>query len=313
MDIITSESNPHIKEISKLLGNSKYRNKAHCFVAEGLRISMEALQNKKATEVFVSNSFYKKLSEKENLYNEFNDMGILFDEAKMKIGLTSDNDYECNVFCVNDNLYNKISDTVSPQGILCISKMPEYDFISDLNTSESNKQSICAPSILTSKNALNDDIKTSGKFYVALDGLADPGNLGTIIRTSLGTRVDGIILSNTCVDLFNPKVVRSTMGAIYKVPFMYTSSLSDTLANLRTNGIKIYATLPEGAKNYDKYDYTESSVIVIGNEANGISDEVKAIKPNPVTIPMYGGLESLNASVAAAVMMYEVVRQKNNQ
>lgn len=188
------------------------------------------------------------------------------------------------VFRVTENVFKKISDTVNSQGVVSICRMPVYSH--------------------------ENILKNSDPLIIALDGLSDPGNLGTIVRTALGAGADGIIMSRETVDLFNPKVVRATMGAIFRVPFIYEDDLPEALLSLKSRNIRIFATFPADGGEYYKKDFTEASCIIIGNEANGISEDVKKISPEPVNIPMSGGLESLNAAVSAAVLLYEARRQR---
>jgi TrmH family RNA methyltransferase len=148
------------------------------------------------------------------------------------------------------------------------------------------------------------------KSFLLLDDLRDPGNLGTIMRTAEGADMSGVILSKESVDLFNPKVVRSTMGAIFRVPFYYTEHLTEIIEQLKQNEISVYGTMMQGSVVYDTPDYRNGAAIVIGNEANGISDDTAKKLSAAVRIPMAGSLESLNAAVSAAILMYEVARQK---
>lgn len=185
---------------------------------------------------------------------------------------------------VTDSVFRQMSETVTPQGILGLAQMPEYA-LEELWADERHR-------------------------YLLLDDLRDPGNLGTILRTAEGAGMSGVILSRESVDLFNPKVVRSTMGAIFRVPFCYVESLSEVARRIRELGIGVYGTAMEGSVVYDEPDYTEGAGIVIGNEANGISDEVFREMTGRIRIPMGGRLESLNAAVAAAIVMYEMQRQE---
>ena len=146
-----------------------------------------------------------------------------------------------------------------------------------------------------------------------VDDLRDPGNLGTIMRTAEGAGMSGVILSRESVDLFNPKVVRATMGAIFRVPFYYADDLIKVIERLKAMQIPVYGTMMQGSEVYDALDYTNGAAIVIGNEANGISEEVTAHLTKGVRIPMDGSLESLNAAVAAAILMYETARQKRTK
>lgn len=187
---------------------------------------------------------------------------------------------------VSEKIFKQIAETVTPQGILALVQMPEY--------------------------SLEDVLADEKKSFMMLDNLRDPGNLGTIMRTAEGAGMSGVIMSKESVDLFNPKVVRSTMGAIFRVPFCYVEDLPAVIDRLKSEGISVYGTMMQGSEVYDALDYTKGAGIVIGNEANGLSDEVIKHLTKGVRIPMEGSLESLNAAVAAAVLMYEVSRQKRS-
>jgi TrmH family RNA methyltransferase len=187
---------------------------------------------------------------------------------------------------VSDKVLREAADTQTPQGILAIVKQPHYDF----------EQLICNP-------------KAN---LILLEDLRDPGNMGTIIRTAEGAGVTGLIISKTSVDIFNPKVVRSTMGALYRVPFVYVEDFQDSLKRIQEENITIYASHLQANKFYDEETYEGKCGIIIGNEANGISEQSSSIANRLIKIPMEGKLESLNASVAAAILMYEVYRQRRN-
>lgn len=185
---------------------------------------------------------------------------------------------------VADAVLKSVSETVTPQGILGLVQIPSYD--------------------------LEEMLKDERRTFLLLDDLRDPGNLGTIMRTAEGADMSGVILSRECVDLFNPKVVRSTMGAIFRVPFYYAEDLPEVIAILKQRKIPVYGAMLQGSVVYDKVDYRSGAAIVVGNEANGISDAVARQLSAKVRIPMAGSLESLNAAVSAAVLMYEAARQK---
>ena len=133
------------------------------------------------------------------------------------------------------------------------------------------------------------------------------------MRTSEGAGMSGVIMSRESVDLFNPKVVRSTMGAIFRVPFCYVQSLTDIIDEIKGAGYEVFATAMEGSEVYDCIDYTNGAAFIIGNEANGVSDEVFEKASKRIRIPMEGKLESLNAAVSAAIIMYEIARQKRGK
>ncbi|WP_313134151.1 TrmH family RNA methyltransferase [Anaerocolumna sp.] len=185
---------------------------------------------------------------------------------------------------VEDTVLKEASDTLTPQGIMAIVKKPEYNLKEMLQTSNAN--------------------------LVILEDLRDPGNLGTIVRTAEGAGVTGIILSKASVDMYNPKVIRSTMGAIYRMPFVYVEDLKEAIIKVKKHNISIYAAHLSAHYYYDEVDYNGKSAILIGNEANGLSDEITEMATKYIKIPMEGNVESLNAAIAAAVLMYEIYRQK---
>ena len=185
---------------------------------------------------------------------------------------------------VADKVLKEVADTMTPQGILAIVEKPEY--------------------------RLEDMIAGESVALLLLEDLRDPGNLGTLMRTAEGAGMTGVIMSKETVDLFNPKVVRSTMGSIYRVPFVYVENFTEALGEMQKQEIKIVATDLKGKNAYDEEKYTNKIGIVIGNEAKGISEETRDRADILVRIPMCGKLESLNASVAGGIMMYEVFRQK---
>lgn len=183
-----------------------------------------------------------------------------------------------------DRVFAQVSDTKTPQGILCVLEQFHY--------------------------TLPDLLKRKNPHLLLLEDLQDPGNLGTILRTAEGAGVDGIILSRGCVDLYNPKTIRSTMGSVYRMPFLYTETLADVLPVLGKKGIRTYAAHLQGQKDYDQEDYRTGCAFLIGNEGNGLSGELSRQADAWIRIPMKGKLESLNAAVAASILMYEVFRQR---
>ena len=145
---------------------------------------------------------------------------------------------------------------------------------------------------------------------LVLDQIQDPGNLGTIVRTAEGAGVTGIVMSQDCVDMYNPKVVRSTMGAAYRVPFCYVDDLAEEVKQMKEAGICTYAAHLEGKNSYDEEDYRKASAFLIGNEGNGLRDEVAEQAQVYIRIPMKGQVESLNAAVATAILTFEAARQR---
>ena len=197
-----------------------------------------------------------------------------------KFGISNVNLEGIKTIEVTESIFNTLTEVVSPQGILAVIK----------------------------KNEDSKKIDYSTEFILALDGIQDPGNLGTIIRTADATNLKQIIVSKDTVDTYSPKVIRSTMGAIFRVNVIETEDLAQELDNLKKEGFKIITTSLQTNKSIYDINYNKS-VVVIGNEANGVSDNVYAVSNEKVKIPMLGKAESLNASVAASIMMYEYVRQ----
>lgn len=185
---------------------------------------------------------------------------------------------------IGENVCRHLSDTKTPQGILAIVK----------------RQEITLEEILK---------KEESPLFLVLENLQDPGNLGTIIRTGEGAGVTAILMNEQCVDPYNPKVVRSTMGAILRVPVLIVKDLIRTVERLKKEEIDVYAAHLKGKLFYD-YDYNKGCAFLIGNEGNGLSDQIAGMATDWIKIPMKGRVESLNAAVASTVIMYEVQRQR---
>ena len=152
------------------------------------------------------------------------------------------------------------------------------------------------------------EVELKGKRLVAMDGVQDPGNVGTIIRTADAAGFEGIILSGQCADVFSPKVLRATMGSIFRMGIRVTDDLPGVLQSMVEEGTSVLSSQLDGEPFYQRSPLNERFVLVIGSEGNGVTDEVKAIATHKVKLPMRGGAESLNAAVAAGIMMYELTR-----
>ena len=171
---------------------------------------------------------------------------------------------------------------------------------------ENDKIEVC-----NSKNIEENSIgkiDMSANYILALDNLQDPGNLGTIIRTADAANLKQIIVSKDTVDAYSPKVIRSTMGAIFRVRIVEVDNLKVTLQNLQKSNFEIVTTSLQTENSIYDINY-QKKVVVIGNEANGVEKEIQEMSDYKVKIPMLGKTESLNASVAASIMIYEYVRQ----
>ena len=185
-----------------------------------------------------------------------------------------------NCIYVEEKVFKSISDVQNHQGILAV-----------INKEEERKIDY------------NEDI------IIVLDDVQDPGNLGTILRTLDSANIKQIIVSNKSSDVYNPKVVRSTMGAILRVNVIESKSLQDTLKELKNHEFEIVATSLDTKNSIYDIDYKKKAII-IGNEANGVSKEVLELADEKIKIPMLGKTESLNAAVATSIIVYEYVRQK---
>lgn len=189
-------------------------------------------------------------------------------------------DYEV----VADSLFKTISDTQTPQGILAVVKRREYE----------------------PEELFNGFVGS----LLFLEDIRDPGNLGTILRTAEAAGAAGIILSKESVDVYNPKVVRSTMGSVFRMPVAYAGDFGKTLLSAKSCNVVLYAMDLSGEKDYDQEEYSGKCGIIIGNEARGITDATAALADRRIKIPMCGNVESLNAAVAASVILYELFRRK---
>ena len=184
---------------------------------------------------------------------------------------------------VTEEQMKKLTDTVTPQGILCVVRQPSY--------------------------TMEDIINHPGhRLLMILEDIQDPGNLGTIFRTAEGAGASGIIMTKGCADLFNPKVVRSTMGSIYRVPFFVTDDIEQTISLVKNAQIEVFAAHLKGEHFYDEIEYKDAAFL-IGNEGRGLKDSTASLADTYIKIPMSGELESLNASMAAGILMYEHNRQ----
>ena len=150
-------------------------------------------------------------------------------------------------------------------------------------------------------------------FYILAENIQDPGNLGTMIRTADACHADAVFLSKGCVDLYNTKVLRSTMGSLFHLPIFQNVDFIDYMDSMKQKNIMIFAAHLKAQKYYYNTDFRKCCALLIGNEGKGITDKIAQKCHEFVKIPMVGKAESLNASVAAGVLMYEVVRQRMTQ
>lgn len=268
--MITSTSNQRIKELSQIQKKSKVRSREGVFVAEGIRMVRETPHDR-LINLYFSESFEKKYGQ-EVLDVISSGDSLIRGQLRKKTEILS------------DPVFSYVSDTKTPQGVLAVVRQMEY-------TLEQMTEGLIP-------------------HLMILDNLQDPGNLGTIFRTAEAAGVTGIVMSRDCVDIYNPKTIRSTMGALYRMPFVYVEDLRETILSLKEKKIKSYAAHLDGKNTYDQEDYRRGTAFLIGNEGNGLREEIAECADTWIRIPMCGQVESLNAAVAATVLMFEVSRQR---
>lgn len=256
--MITSTANRQIKNLIQLVKKAKVRNEQRLFVVEGIRMFREAPADW-IEQVYVSEHFVREHASGE---------------------LLAGHDFEV----LSDHVFDAVSDTRTPQGVLCLLRMPEY--------------------------GLEDILCKTNPHVLLLEGIQDPGNLGTMIRTGEGAGISGIVMNRTTVDVFSPKVVRATMGSIFRVPFVTVEDFEGALREIKQKGVKLFAAHLEGECSYTEADYTKGCGFLVGNEGSGLSEMAAAQADCRIRIPMAGQVESLNAAIAATLLMYEAARQR---
>lgn len=260
--MITSGSNAKVKQVVQWQTKSKERRDAGIFLTEGFKLFQEAPEEN-VREVYLTEDALVKLESDAVLKEKLRNTG-----------------YEI----VSGDIFQKMSDTKTPQGILCVVRRSEY--------------------------TLQQLLDTPAPLLVVLESLQDPGNLGTILRAGEGAGITGVILGKETVDIFNPKTIRATMGSIFRVPFVYAEDLSQTIMTIQSRGVRTYAAHLSGKSLYDGFSFLGGTAFLIGNEGNGLSPEITKMADELLRIPMEGRVESLNAAVAASLLIYEVHRQR---
>ena len=259
--MITSVSNPAVKETALLQTKTKARRESGLFAVEGLRLVREVpkedVARAFATEAFASSE----------------------EGVSLCMRLSAE--------LVSEAVMARMSDTKTPQGILAVVRQKKW--------------------------TVRELLRGAGPLLV-LERVQDPGNVGTLLRTAEAAGACGILMDEETADPFQPKVVRGTMGAIFRLPFAVTEDLPGTLRELKEGtcgpAVTLYAAHLEGSREYDRIDYPEKAAFLLGNEGNGLSREITALADVRVRIPMVGPTESLNVSVAGAILLYEHLRQR---
>jgi len=216
--------------------------------------------------------------------NEEIDCIIIRDDYDLNKELSFVNGFS-NLISMDSRLFDEIADTATSQGVLAIV----------------NKR-------LTEDKSFFDGVGEGN--VVVLDRLQDPGNIGTIIRTADAAGYKGVVAIKGCGDMYSPKTIRAAAGSVFRVPVLFVDTPQQTVRLLKENGKKIFATCFEDAKWYVQEDMSENVALVIGNEGNGICETFIEVADSKIKIPMSGNIDSLNAAVAAGILMYESVRKK---
>ena len=253
---IISKDNPIIKLISSLQSSARHRKQNGVFVLEGIRICSDAYENNiKFDKLIVTKTALEKYTEQIENFKSISD----------------------NCYILTDNLFKKISDTNTPQGVIAVAKFPEIE----------------------------EKLSPDGR-YIALERISDPSNLGAIARSAEALGISGIIVSLDGCDPYSPKSLRSSMGTLLRMPVYITN---DIMHFIKENSLRSFAcVVDKNADSIAKSEFKNGDVLIIGNEANGLTEKVKTSADFLVTIPMNGKAESLNAAAAASIAMWEMMK-----
>ncbi len=272
---IASKSNPLVVRMAKLR-DKKYRRSEGLFRFDGIKLFLEAAEKKAPVRyVFLSESAADKHR----------------DTVEEKLGENSISDVK--LFVLSDDAFMKLTDELSPEGIITV--CAELDNIKSLS----------------SFGELALEIKANKSRVLLLESVRDAGNMGTIIRSAKAFGIEYLIVSSDCAELYNPKTVRAAMGALFTQRIVMAGSLCDAIAELRAAGVRVFAAaLRSDACRLGAFELSRGDAIVIGNEGHGLSPEALESCDECLYIPMDEGSESLNASIAASVCMWELYRAK---
>lgn len=269
--VISSRDNDMVRRLRRLQTDGKLRRKEGVFVIEGARLCEDAARSGVTVETALVTARARER----------------YSEQVAAVTAVA-----AHVFEVTDAVAETLSDTETAQGVICLCKA--LDNRKMLDTIDS--------SILSTFNK---------RKWLALEDVRDPGNIGTVIRTAEALGIDGLILSSGCCDVYSPKVLRGSMGGVFRLPLWETADMPKALARLRGAGVTSYACVPSAdALSVVEAPLAAGSVCVIGNEANGLTDATITACDYRLTVPMAGRAESLNAAVAASLVMWEMSRRE---
>ena len=267
--LISGRDNPRIKRLGKLISSRKARNEESCFVIEGMRGCVDAV------EAFLDN----KGIVLEGVYyvpealDSFSDILPTERIAELPDDLR---------FEITREIADKVGNTETSQGLFAVARKADLP--------------------------LEAGALMCGCKYLILDGLQDPGNLGTILRTADAVGIDGIVLTGHCVDLYNPKVVRSTVGSLTRVRIFIEDNCEKVFRLFGECGVETLAAVISGGKLIQDQDFSAGGAVVIGNEGRGLPEEHAAMCSGRISIGMKGSINSLNTAAAATIFLWEMTR-----
>ncbi|HBV98805.1 MAG: hypothetical protein JL50_11795 [Peptococcaceae bacterium BICA1-7] len=274
MDTLTSSQNPFVKYMAKLK-NRRFREREGKFLIEGARFVEEALKSEWPVEILVYSGDFPESGRWSGIADAARRLSI-------------------RIMAVTGKVMKELASTETPQGVMALCSMKGRR----------------VEDILAGPPGRGEGKQT---LLVVADGVSDPGNLGTIIRSADAFGADGAILTRGTVDPYNSKVLRSTMGSIFHVPVAGGADPADLYRRLTDIGVGLLVAVPEGGAPVSRLDLCAPLALVVGSEAQGPSRELLSLPHKKATIPMSGGAESLNAAVAASIMLYEAARQRGNK
>ena len=264
IEVVTSKNNKTIKMITALK-QKKYRDEYQLFIAEGVRLVEEAIQSDWDIHVCVYSA-------------------AATSNQRIRHILQVLHDRKCQVIEVTEKVYQLLSDTEQPQGIMAVLKQKTYRW---------------------------EQLPKVGQIIIIMDQVQDPGNVGTIIRTADAAGCSAVIMTDGCADVYAAKTVRAAMGSLFHLPVIYGWDRQKIIDVLCKNHILLIATtLSESSVDYFKADFTKPCAIVFGNEGNGVGGAFLENSAASIHIPMLGKAESLNVAVSSAIILYEAVRQR---
>ena len=272
-EIITSSQNKYVS-LARVLSDRKQRQKSSLYRFDGVKLMCEAIvKGARIDFLLLSESAYDTVTSRASeLYGV--DLEAL----------------DCKKICVCDDVFEKISEENSPEGVITVAKFDENRH----RTLDRDGMDV-----------------TEGENVLLLESVRDPGNVGAILRTAAAFSVDRVIIGRDCADIYNSKTLRASMGAVFSMRIDRVESVSDAVRSIRSKGRRVFAAaLDDRAVRLGRERFLPGDCVVIGNEGHGLSRDVLEACDASVYIPMSDGVESLNAAVAASVLMWEFFGSK---